>query len=266
MRIGALLFLMVVVAGGVRAETVRFAGGGGALLEAVLFRPEGPPRAPAVVALHGCAGPLPARDHAWARHLAGLGHLVLLPDSFGSRGLGSQCRTGNRSVTASGLRRDDALAAARWLADQPGTPAGGVAVLGWSDGGSTVLATAAWRQDNPPGLLRGFVAFYPGCRQAALNRGARPVAPVLLLIGEADDWTPAAPCRDLAGRVGPRITLVTYPGAWHDFDAAAPLHRMRDIPRSQNPDHGVHAGQDPAAREDAFQRVPAFLDALPPAP
>jgi dienelactone hydrolase len=55
------------------------------------------------------------------------GHIVLFPDSFGSRGLGSQCRERNRVATSSGLRRLDASAAATWLAAQPYAPKGGVA-------------------------------------------------------------------------------------------------------------------------------------------
>ena len=95
--------------------------------------------------------------------LAHAGHIVLLPDSFGSRGLGSQCSVADRSVDASQVRRGDAIAAAAWLTHQPGTPPGGVDLIGWSNGGSTVLYTAAQQPDLPSGLFRRFVAFYPGC-------------------------------------------------------------------------------------------------------
>lgn len=258
MRMAVFLFLLIAVTA--RAETVHFAGGGGATLNAELFRPDGPPVAPAVVALHGCGGPFPARDQQWTRVLTAAGHIVLLPNSFGSRGLGSQCQQARREVTAGGLRRDDTLAAARWLAAQPGTPAGGVVVMGWSDGGSTTLATAQARDDLPPGLIRGFVAFYPGCRWTGI---AASGPPILLLIGEADDWTPAEPCRALARRVGSRITLVTYPGAYHEFDAPIAVKTRTGIPHSQNPDQSVHVGENPAARADVLARVPAFLLTLP---
>lgn len=55
-----------------------------------------------------------------------------------------------------------------------------------------------------PGF-RAEVWFYPGC--TARNRKAsefRPYAPLLLLIGEDDDWTPAAPCAALAASVAER--------------------------------------------------------------
>ena len=188
-----------------------------------------------------------------------------MPDSYGSRGLGSQCSARARTVTASGLRRQDAMAAMRWLADRPDTPKGGVVLLGWSDGGSTVLATGRERPDTPAGLIRGLVAFYPGCRVEAAARDWKPAAPLMILIGEADDWTPAAPCQALAEKLPGRVTLVTYPGAYHDFDA--PNTPVRSRSGLATPVGGrAHSGTDPVAREDAVRRVPAFIAGLPPAP
>ncbi len=259
-RILALLLLLLAFPA--RAETVVIPGPEGVELRATLLIPDGPPKGPAVVALHGCGGPYPQRDAQWGEVLRRHGHIVLFPDSYGSRGLGSQCREQKRAVTASGLRRRDALAAAQWLADRPGTPPGGVVLMGWSDGGSTILAAG---RDHPTrrGLIRGLVAFYPGCGAAARLGGWQPVAPMLLLHGESDDWTPIWPCRALAEEAGPIVTLVAYPGAWHNFDVDIPLRQMRDIPSSRRGDGIVHVGGDPAARADALARVPAFLSALP---
>lgn len=242
------------------AESVTLPGPRGVVLKAALLLPPGRPVAPAIVALHGCGGPYPARDLAWAKRLAAAGHIVLLPDSFGSRGLGSQCRVRHRVATSGGLRRLDALAAARWLAARPGTPSGGIALLGWSDGGSTVLAAMRQAPDLPAGLLRDAVAFYPGCRGASLNPHWRPAVPLLILHGAADDWTPIAPCRVLAAHFPHEVTLHAYAGAYHDFDAPAPVHVLRNIPTSQNADHSVHLGNNAAARSDAVTRVPAFLE------
>jgi len=41
------------------------------------------------------------------------------------------------------------------------------------------------------------------------------------------------------------------------------VRQMRNIPSSQRGDGIVHTGGDPAAREDALTRVPAFLATLP---
>jgi dienelactone hydrolase len=260
------LLLLLILATGARAGPVVIPGPDGILLKANLVRPAGPVVAPAIVALHGCGGAFPKRDRQWSELLSGAGHIVLFPDSFGSRGLGSQCRiqSGERLAKSGGLRRRDALASARWLAAQPGTPPGGVVLLGWSDGSSTVLAAGAAAPDLPPGLLRGLIAFYPGCRGAAHTTGWKPAAPLLILIGELDDWTPAAPCRVLANKVGaPLLTLVTYPGAYHDFDAPVPVRVRQNIPSGHGPYGEVHAGGNPEARADALTRVPAFLLALP---
>jgi dienelactone hydrolase len=265
MHLAALLALVLAVLTPALAETVRIPGPEGVALNAELYLPPGPPTGAAVVALHGCGGPFPVRDRQWAALLTAGGHAVLFPDSFSTRGLGSQCRVAGaeRVATAVGLRRADALAAARWLAAQPYAPPGGVVVLGWSDGGSTTLAVALKPEDKPPSLIRGFVAFYPGCRWSVTDPSGPPV---LLMIGESDDWTPAAPCRALAGRLGGRIDFVAYPGAYHDFDTTGPVRVMRNIPSARTPDHSVHQGGNPDARADALRRVPAFIAGLAAAP
>ncbi|EFH12731.1 hypothetical protein, partial [Teichococcus cervicalis] len=85
-----------------RAQAYRNAeipGPGGVTLRALLaLPPEGAPPGVPVVALHGCAGlgtveqlRAPARERDWTRRLLEAGHPVLLPDSFGSRGLGPAC-------------------------------------------------------------------------------------------------------------------------------------------------------------------------------
>ena len=250
------VWLTAVVA---HAEPVQIPGPNGTMLQAELFRPANPKPVPAIVALHGCGGAFPSRDAQWREILLAGGHVVVFPDSFGSRGLKSQCRVRDRIATANGLRRLDALATARWLVAQPGTPPGGVVLMGWSDGASTVLAAAETRDDVPAGLIRGLIAFYPGCSAAMHKSGWQPVARLMLLIGDADDWTPAAPCRRLAGQVGCALQFISYPGAYHDFDAPVPVRTQRNIPHSQNADHSVHAGGDPVAAQDAIKRVAAFL-------
>ncbi len=251
------------------SQTVQIPGDN-ATLRAELALPAGPARAPAVVLLHGCGGPFAARDGQWRDLLVAAGHPVLLPDSFGSRGLGSQCRTPSRQVTPGRARRGDAIAAAKWLAAQPFTPPGGVVVMGWSNGGSTVLATArAGQADLPSGLIRAFIAFYPGCRRYAEPRNIdqgrwTPAAPMLLLMGADDDWTPAAPCRVLAEGNPDRIQATFYPGAYHDFDAPnQPVRERHGLAFTANNNGLAHAGTNPEARVDALRRVPAFLDALP---
>ena len=250
-----LVLLVALIATQALAETVTFPGPDGTIIRAQLHRPPGPIRG-AIVALHGCGGPFPSRDQQWTEALIAQGQIILFPDSFGSRGLGSQCQVpGNtRPVTPDGVRRQDAIAAAEWLRHQPGVPPGGLVLLGWSDGGSTTLATAQTGRHLPHALFRRFIAFYPGCRVPAITPGWATEAPIDILMGEADDWTPIAPCRQLATTTT-NITLHPFPGAYHDFDSALPLRIRQNIPSSQNPDHTVHVGGNPAARAAALDLV-----------
>jgi dienelactone hydrolase len=130
------------------------------------------------------------------------------------------------------------------------TPSGGVALLGWSNGGATVLATARTVPNLPSGLFRRFAAFYPGCSEDD-DTSWRPAAPLMILVGESDDWTPAAPCHDLQARYPHEITLLSYPGACHDFDAPDRPVKIRGGAATV-PGGFVHAGTNEPARDDAL--------------
>ena len=217
---------------------------------------------PAVVGLHGCGGPFPDRDGQWRDLFVKAGSPVLLPDSFGSRGFGSLCSTRERGITPNGKRRTDTVAAVEWLVKQPGTPPGGVVVMGWSNGGSTVLAAAA-KGVMPAGLVRGFVAFYPGCRVYAEKAEWAPSAPMLIVMGEADDWTPAEPCRVLAARFPGQIKLVLYPGAYHDFDTPnRPVRVRTGLAFTGNGDGVAHVGTNEPGRAAVMRDVPAWVAGL----
>ena len=256
--------------GAATAETVSFTSDG-VMLRAILFRPPGSGPFPAVVALHGCSGlydpsgRLSLRHADWAERLSEAGFMVLLPDSFGPRGAGSQCRTRDRVTRPSRERVADALAAKLYLQSRADVKADAVSLLGWSNGGSTVLyAVQAGRRvgDGRPDFARA-VAFYPGCRLVAERGGWHARLPLLILIGQADDWTPAEPCEDLARdahAAGDPVSLVTYPRAYHDFDHHdLPVRTHGDLAYTAGGSGQAHTGTDPKARADALSRVPGFL-------
>ncbi|MDJ1160217.1 dienelactone hydrolase family protein [Chelatococcus sp. SYSU_G07232] len=248
-------------------ETVTFPGSG-VTLSGVIYRPAGRGPFPAVVALHGCGGLYgrsggPGPRHAdWGERLSAQGFIVLFPDSYRSRGIESLCATADRAVRPARERVADALSAKAYLQSRPDVKADAVSLLGWSNGGSTVLhAVHRGRQarDGRPDFARA-VAFYPGCRTPAKGGTWSTRMPLLLLIGEADDWTPAAPCAALAARAGAAVTYVAYPGAVHDFDHPNLRPRTRTgLAYSADGSGTAHTGTDPAARADALARVPAFL-------
>ena len=249
---------------------VTFPGMDGEALHGVLYRPSGAGPFPAVVALHGCsglydrAGTLNPRHVDWGERLAAQGFVVLLPDSFGSRGLGSQCGTIGREVRPGRERVGDAFAAKAYLRARPNVKPGAISLLGWSNGGSTVLYTVEAGVRDPfggPPYARA-VAFYPGCRVPA-ERGWRDGVPLQILIGGADDWTGPEACQGLAASArarGEPVGITVYPGAYHDFDhPSLPVRERRGLAYTAGGDGVAHVGTDPEARADALQRVPAFL-------
>lgn len=162
------------------------------------------PKGPAIVLLHGCGGMYgrdgrpSERTRDYAEWLNAEGWHVLAVDSLTPRGERELCtqRTGSRAITMV----HDALASLQWLAKRPEVDARRLGLMGWSNGGSTVLASTnkKHRTVASAAVLPSFaVTFYPGC-EAELKRGYEPVLPLLILVGEADDWTPAGPCHRLA--------------------------------------------------------------------
>jgi dienelactone hydrolase len=152
-------------------------------------------------------------------------------------------------------RTFDAYGALVFLARQPFVDAHRVVVVGSSQGGTVVLSVAEERTFelfiNPGNLaFRGAIALYPWCIAA----GARPAIPTLILVGELDDWTPAKGCvRKVAqwGSAGPPIELVTYPGAYHDFN-------LPDLqPGRKLFDHWLECNAN--AADDANRRIREFL-------
>jgi dienelactone hydrolase len=239
-------------------------------LEAVLYRPAGATKpGPAIVALHGCGGstrsngrPL-SRTTDWTERWLDAGYAVLWPDSYGSRGLGPQCETRKRRVFPH-QRARDAQAAARWLASQPGIDAQRIALVGWSNGGSTVLHAVGTGGPAPNPDFRAAIAFYPGCRvplERALREEGAPWAarlPLTILIGGADDWTPPERCREIGRRAG--VRHIEYDGAFHGFDARnSPVGIRRDLAFTADGSGTARQGTDPKARAAAIAEVAAIL-------
>lgn len=238
------------------------------------FKASGAPeRAPAVVLLHGCGGPyqragetseLSVRMREYARRFNGWGVHVLVTDSLTPRGETELCtqRFGMRRVTTR-ERRLDALGAMHWLAARSDVDAQRLGLVGWSHGAGAVLA--ATHGDHPdvrqsPVRAAMAVAYYPGCSSWSRPGAYTPVSPLTLMIGEADDWTPAEPCRALAQQVAqrglvPGMSLHVYEGAYHGFDGQSPLRLRRDVPNGVRPGEGVHTGGHPSARRASLHTL-----------
>lgn len=245
-------------------------GGRATELEGYLYRPAGEGPFPAVVALHGCGGlfapgtrHLTARHRDWAERLAGLGYVVLLPDSLNPRGVTQVCTRRDPPVWPGRHRVRDAYGALAYLRDQPFVAVDRIGVMGWSHGGSATLWAAsraiAEQRGDEAGCFQVAIAFYPGCRDLE-RRGWRAAVPVHIMAGEADDWTPAERCRLMAERAraaGDAVEFTAYPNAPHGFDAPDQPRRTRT--GVFTPSGTATVGTDPAARADAIRRVPEIL-------
>ena len=212
-----------------------------------LARPAGAGRFPAVVILHGCAGLSGGGPVETADRLRIWGYVALAVDSLGPRSLETAC--------GSSIGQEiDAHAALHYLSQQDFVDPNRVAVVGYSLGGGAALRIA--REGTVSEFeerFRAAIAYYPGC----YDTGAAMAVPTMILIGAADDWTPAEPCADLAERLrksGTPIALTIYPGAYHAFNVRQAGPGFRN-----NLGHWL-AYDEPAAK-DAEAKMRAFLAA-----
>jgi dienelactone hydrolase len=252
-------------------------------IPATVSRPDGPGPFPAVVIMHDCSGLGPTSSGApgrWARELVGRGYVVLLPDSFTTRGhAGGVCTDPSPSRTeVSPYRRvHDAYAALAYLRALPYVDGQRVGLMGGSHGGTTTLAAMVAPDSDTEPLARdkrtGFVAavaLYPGCatRLGDWRPGTagvyRPIAPLLILIGEKDDWTPAEPCQKLteaAQQAGYPVAITVYRGAYHSFDSSKPVRHVATRVNPHAPvGRGATTGGDPTAWADSIREVVKFFD------
>ena len=238
-------------------------------LRAELFKPEGDGPFPAVIALHGCGGlagrsePVLPRYRDWAEQLLKDGKAVLLPDSYGSRGLGPQCRVKERPIRGRRERVEDIVASRQWLQQQPWAIHDRISLMGWA-GGASALLWAVRPQLSTRGIepdFRSAIAFYPDCRSSA-GLGWSTRVPTLVLIGGKDDVASPPACRQMIDGARGRSALtrmVVYPGAYQDFDRVnLPLHALAGTSDAALPEHG-HLASDAEARADSQKLVTEWL-------
>jgi dienelactone hydrolase len=118
--------------------------------------------------------------------------------------------------------------------------------------GARTAVRRRWRR------LRGFaagIALYPRCGFFTQFRGS---APLLILAGELDDWTPAAECRLLAN--AEKVTLKVYPGVHHSFDSPRPKRYVAERINPSSPSgRGATTEGNAAAWADSIREVQAFF-------
>jgi dienelactone hydrolase len=175
-------------------------------------KPGGTGPFPALVLLHGCGGPQPG-NALWAGELNRWGYVTMELDSFSGRGVKEIC-TNSSKVTVS-QRVVDAYAGLDHLRTLDFVDKNRIGVMGWSHGAMVVQsALREHRRINEPRFKTG-VAMYPSCDRSTLY------APMLVIVGSADDWTPSSRC--LAYRNDDKVELHIYDGIWHSFANPGPM-------------------------------------------
>jgi dienelactone hydrolase len=239
-------------------------------LQAVLYRPSGDGPFSAIIAVHDCDGlknshgVLRPTIEDWGKRLSEAGYVVLYPDSFGSRGLERQCRTNAARLRPDRERLADVRAARDWLQQQDFVRKDRITLLGWANGGVTVLwavrPNLTPSDDRPD--FRSAAVLYPGCRRLGDTAWSARV-PTLILLGALDDWAPAKNCEQMvAGARGrsARAVVVKYKGAHHFFDREnLQLRERRGVAFSADGSGRVTVGTNQEARADAIKRVPEWF-------
>jgi dienelactone hydrolase len=197
------------------------------------FKPKNTGRSPAMVLVHGFDGVSEAREGFWARELAKLGVATLVIESFSARGVGTSIANQSSVSTAQGVR--DAYAALGYLAAQPDVDPARIGIMGMSRGGSVALRAVDRRKHDQGLRFAAAVALYPGC--VAQYRNPQLSAPVLVLMGERDDYSTTKSCAEYLKRMraaGGTAELRVYPGARHGFDGDTRNEREFFFPQAQN--------------------------------
>ncbi len=186
-------------------------------------------KVPAVVLLHGSAGNAEERGETYGPSLAAMGVAVMVVETYSSRpNLGTSFIQRVVHITES-MFLADAYGALRYLATRPDIDAHHVVLAGFSYGGmAATYGLYAQVADRlaPPGLrFVGHVAFYAPCI-ARFSDSRTTGAPLLMLYGADDQLIRPDRCAQVTDdlrRGGSQVTVISYPGAVHQWDGQRPI-------------------------------------------
>lgn len=223
-------------------------------IKGFLAKPAGPGPFPAAIIMHGCAGLSERFKQALAERFVSWGYAALIVDSFANHEVKFACGD-SRAESRANARPWDAIGALTYLATLSFVDKNRIALVGYSQGAWAALEVAQKRPfpiyDTPHGLsFKAIVTYYPDCRIYYEN----VTIPTLILIGDADEWTPAGKCREMLERLTPQsapIDLVVYPNAHHAFDWSE-FATPRKVA-------GYQLIYDPKAAQDALEKQRQFL-------
>ncbi len=221
-------------------------------IEGFLYKPAGAGPLPAVVYMFGCwdshIPPEAAMQEVAKRHFAEKNVAMLVVDPLaprGSRTMEDFCAAITPDTLAGYVSRaaSNALAAVKALKSTAGIDPNRIFLLGYGFGANAALfAVDKNAPPNPSTTVAGVISYYPLCTEKM-----DPAVPTLMIVGEKDDWMPAAACQSAANNK-PGVELVVYPGETHAFAMPYPPaeyqgHRMR---------YDSDAAKDAERRTDDF--------------
>ena len=177
----------------------------------------------------GVAGSLAWRDHHYEYldmyQKAGFATFEL--KSFKSRDIEST--VGSQVEVTTAMMILDAYRALEKLSEHQNIDKNKVSITGWSLGGAVSLFSAWLPIKNAITKEVSFAShlpIYPPCFVDPENTDFTD-APIHILIGEIDNWTPAKPCTEFVKKINKKgnVGLTIYPNAHHSFDSKSELTR-----------------------------------------
>ena len=197
-----------------RSEEVTFQRRDGRTITALLIRPEGSGRHPAVLIFHGAGGGRESHK-AYAWRLADAGFVALLPDLASIR-LGAD--------ESAGLLRNEISVAVSLLRGRRDVDPSRLGLLGFAQGGERTLFAAL----SFPTTFKAVVEYYSpvghpptNLELAAGHIASKIRSPVLILHGEDDQLVPVEHARRLEEAfrsAGKPCEVLVFSGAGHGFD------------------------------------------------
>jgi dienelactone hydrolase len=178
---------------------------------------------PAMVISHSSGG-VGEREDRWAKLLNKNGIAAIVPDTFGSRGVNETATNQGKISFATSVV--DSISAFSYLYNDKRIDNKKIGIIGFSRGGivSNILAHKPY-MTAVLGENKNFVthvSMYPGCNWR-IEKYHTTGAPMLFLLGEKDDQTPASTCNPVINSLksaGTPVEVKIYKGAHHAFDKA----------------------------------------------
>jgi len=230
---------------------------------------EGP--RPAVILLHGSAGPS-EREGGYATVLNQAGFVTLEPDQWAPRRLGGGAYGRPRTIHET---LPDLYGARAWLAAHPRVDPSRIGVAGFSFGAVAAMLAATHAQNDrflPGGQFAALMPVYPIChlynRVPGFEFADLVEAPVLIITGALDAYDNDADAgpklvASLNEADAARVRCEVMADAHHAFDMPGPERRVEDPGGNRGAGGLVTMAHNPEAARRAHKlAVGFFRDAL----